>query len=720
MRALYSLTLFLSSGLLFLVQPMVAKMILPRFGGSPAVWTAAMLFFQILLLAGYAYAHFSVKWLGNRVQPIIHLVFLGIAAISLPIALPSLPADAASENGVFPVLWTLLRMVGLPFFVLSAGAPLIQRWFATTQDVAAKDPYFLYSASNLGSMISLLAYPFLVEPRLRLSDQTKLWSYGFWVLLIAMILCASVAIKAHSSPTEAEPASAPITNQTRIRWILLAAIPSSLLLGVTNYLTSNIAPMPLLWILPLSIYLLTFIVAFARRQYVRATTWARILPLVVTPLAVVMILEATEPIALLATMHLIAFTIAALMCHTLLVDSRPNSGRLTEFYLWLSVGGALGGTFNAIVAPTIFSTLAEYPIAIVLACLMRPPKLELKPNLKVDLLFGIGMLAVVAGIAFAAKAAGMPPSQARTALIIGLPAILCFLMVDRPVRFALMLGGTFFASNLMQTSAAGQIVYSGRSFFGVHRVVSLTGDRFHELVHGNTTHGMQDTLNPDEPLTYYTRSGPVGEIFKAYSGPYRKDRIALVGLGVGSCATYGEPGQKVTYYEIDPIVVSVARNPAYFTFLLRAKSDLNIVLGDARLTLAKEFDGSFGFIALDAFSSDAIPVHLLTKEAVEMYKSKLDATGFLAFHISNRYLDLAPIVAKVAQSLGMKAYLDDDAPSTDEFNQGKRPSRWVIVARKPEDVSRLAMAHWSEIEVPDSTPLWTDDYSNILSAFKQD
>lgn len=692
---------------------MVAKMILPRFGGSPAVWTTSMLFFQVLLLLGYLYAHASTKWLGPKRQAIVHIVLLAVAALLTKLVLPT-STNIDSNQG--QVLLVLAIMVGAPFFVLSAGAPLIQRWFGQTADPAAKDPYFLYSASNLGSMIALIAYPFLIEPNFPLGRQGSLWTYAFIGLIALMAVCAFLLQKQKPLETEVSAEDAkPITNQDRVRWLLLAAVPSSLLLGVTNYMSTNIAPMPLLWIVPLALYLLTFIVAFARKQLVKPGTWARILPIAVTPLALAMILEATEPISVLIGMHLIVFVVAALMCHTRLVETRPGSANLTEFYVWLSVGGAVGGLFNAIVAPTVFSSLAEYPIALVAACLLRP--ILQKQNYKFDFIFAIGMFLFTVSIAMIAKQMGMPPSQARTGMIIGLPAILCFLMVDRPARYALMLGGLFLGSNLMQTNSAGVVAYTGRSFFGVHRVVFLDNNRFHELVHGNTTHGMQDMQNPSEPKTYYTRNGPIGEIFESYPG---LPHVAMVGMGVGSCAAYGVEGQRMTYFEIDPIVDEIAKNPKYFTYLRDTKADLDVVLGDARLTLERQ-SGPYNLIVLDAFSSDSIPIHLLTSEAMAMYVSKLTPEGFISVHISNRYLDLEPILAKVAQSLNMTAYVREDAPTDEETSLGKRPSRWMILTRSPDHISKIIdRSFWTESDAHASTPLWTDDYSNILSAFARD
>ncbi len=674
-----------------------------------------MLFFQVLLLAGYAYAHASIKWLGPKRQALIHIGLLILALILCRLALP---ASTGIESNQGQVLFVLLMMVGAPFFALSAGAPLIQRWFSATKDPAAKDPYFLYAASNMGSMIALVAYPFLIEPNFALGQQGKGWTYGFGTLLGLMLICA-ILLQGQRKDEEAEQVEASvITNQQRLQWVLLAAVPSSLLLGVTTYMTTNVAPMPLLWVVPLSLYLVTFIVAFARRQYVKSSLWARILPLIVTPLALVMILEATEPMLVLVSMNLIAFAIAALMCHTRLVETRPSTGQLTEFYVWLSVGGAIGGLFNALVAPTVFSTLAEYPIALVAACLLRPAKDGLRPQLRMDFAFAAGMLLVAIGLAFIARELGMPPSQARTGLVIGLPAILCFLLVDKPIRYGLMVGALFLASNLMQTNSAGVVTHTARSFFGVHRVIETMNGRLHSLVHGNTIHGVQDTLNSGQPKTYYTRSGPIGQVFSAYSGTDRKERVALVGMGVGSCAAYGEPGQKMTYFEIDPVVEQIARDPQYFTFLRDTKSNLDVVLGDARLTLEKANPG-YGLIVLDAFSSDSIPIHLLTKEAIQMYLSKLDADGFLAFHISNRYLDLEPILAKIAESLDLIAFSTEDAPTDEEANFGKTPSRWMVLARSRDHVARLVdKSAWSLAESRLGTPIWTDDYSNILSAFK--
>jgi len=724
-RILFTLTLFLSSGLLFLVQPMVARIILPAFGGSSGVWTASMLFFQALLLLGYAYAHFASRALGARRHALIHVPLMGLALLLLPI--PSQPRSGA-EGQTMPtlaLLGELLRMVGLVFFVVSAGAPLLQRWFATTRDPQAKDPYFLYSASNVGSMAALLAYPLLVEPRLRLSEQTRLWSWAYGALVVAVALCAlatrSGRDEAAAETTEEAQAAPRPAMRERLYWLALAAVPSSLLLGVTNYLSINIAPVPLLWVVPLALYLITFILAFASRPLLSYGVLSRVAPLAITPLAVAIILESSEPLIPLAAVHLTAFFVTAWMCHARLSERRPAAAHLTEFYLWISLGGVIGGFVNAVIAPSVFNTLFEYPLALALAGMLRPRWKEDAPKWnQLDGLFPVGVLAVTAVVAFTVRRIGMPAGTARTLLTIGLPALLCFIAVDRPYRYGLSLLALFVGASVLQVSSDGNVVLRDRSFYGVNRVVfSGPSGRFHRLTHGNTLHGIQDMQNPDRPLTYYHRTGPIGQVFQEFSGAKRKERVALVGLGVGSLAAYGEPGQEYTFFEIDPVVSRIAQDPKYFSYLSRSKAKMDVVLGDARLTLQRQPDGRFGLIVLDAFSSDAIPVHLLTREAVQMYLRKLSPDGVLAFHVSNRYLELAPVLAAIGKDLGLVTMEQTDGPSPDEEAEGKTQSMWVIVARRKADLGGLGKRYWSEAEPLPGVAAWTDDYSNLLSVLRK-
>ena len=724
MRLLYTLTIFLSSALLFLIQPMVAKIILPAFGGSPAVWTTSMVFFQAVLLAGYAYAHFSNAKLGPKRQAVIHIPLMVLAISTLPFATHVVGGATGSRTPLFQVLGALFAMVGAVFFTVSAGAPILQRWFAATDDPDAKDPYFLYSASNLGSMIALLAYPILMEPRFRLSEQTRIWMGGYAALVILMLAAAIVVWtkKTAAQDTEVKVAPVKIENRQRVMWVILGAVPSSLLLGVTAYLTSNIAPIPLLWVVPLALYLLTFILAFARKRITTAATLARVLPLLMTPLAVVVILESSYPLLPLALFHLATFFVAAWMCHSRLSESRPDPTHLTEFYLWMSVGGVVGGLFNAAIAPLIFTTLIEYPIALVIACFLRPPKTPgdatfTSADAVYPLALGFTTFAITAG----AKLLNFPPSQGRTMVAIGLPAIACFLAVDRPKRYALSLAAVFVAAFAMHTSSGGAVVYTARSFFGVHRVLEKgKGYYMHELVHGTTTHGMQNTRQPLEPLTYYTRQGPIGQVFGEFHGPKKKARVAFVGLGVGSVAAYGEPGQEMTFFEIDPVVREIASNPKYFTYLRDSKANVHIVMGDARLTLAQQPDGCFGIIVLDAFSSDAIPIHLLTKDAIRMYFTKMEQGGILAVHISNRFLTLGPVLAAIARDLHLATLHDDDSNvPEDELLQGRTPSDWVIMARDKDNFEGLNKnLSWQNLDDPGTLKAWTDDFSNIIGAFK--
>jgi SAM-dependent methyltransferase len=743
-RTLYTITLFLCSALLFLVEPMVAKMILPTFGGSPAVWNACMVFFQTVLLLGYLYAHLSTKALGARRQAWIHVVVMLVPLLVLPLAIPAW-APHGAKNPILLLLALLAVAVGLPFFVLSAGAPLIQRWFADTNDPDARDPYFLYRASNLGSMVGLLGYPALYERDFTLKQQTLYWSCGYFALVL-LVACAVAFLWRSPKPQEEkpkpkdEPADA-ISWPLRLKWIALAAVPSSLLLGVTTYLTTNLTPVPLLWVVPLALYLLTFVIAFSKKPWLSGSMLARILPLIVAPMTIAVILEASDFFVLLACMHLLMFFIAALMCHTLLAESRPHPKHLTEFYLWLSVGGMLGGVFNALIAPVVFKTVAEYPIAIVLACFLRPKAEKVKGTPMWDYLYpaliGIGTAAVVAFCYWD----GIGPSQKRTLATIGVPAILAFVAVDRPVRFGLTIAAVFFVANVMHVSSGGEVVLTERSFFGVDRVLQYrpvsqeevdgrTVNRVYirrEFVHGTTLHGTQN-FKTDQlrhtPLTYYYPTGPIGRLFKAYSGPYKKSDVALVGLGTGSLAAYGEPGQRLTFFEIDPVVQYIARDSGLFTYLADSRAQVRIVLGDARLELAREPARRYGMIVLDAFSSDSIPVHLLTREALQMYLSKLTDDGLIVFHTSNRYLDLHGVLSNLAASEGLCCMYADDSDSETwaqgEKADGKTASNWLLMARTKDACSRVASdGMWQPLSPDPSAPTWTDDYSNVLSVFRQ-
>ncbi len=727
-RIVYSIAIFIGSALLFLIQPMAAKLLLPTFGGSPAVWTSAMLFFQVALLGGYAYAHYSNRLLDPTRQRFLHLLLLVVAVFTLPFAV-KVPENATTGYPPLLVFLMLATTVGLSYFTISAGSPTLQRWFATTADPAAKDPYFLYAISNVGSMVGLFAYPFYIERHFKLGEQANLFRLGFIVMMGAMLV-AGVFVR-HQAQEESAPAEK-LDRKRMLRWILIAAAPSSLLLGVTNTISSNIAPIPLIWVVPLAAYLLSFIFAFASKRLVTASQLARILPLLVTPLAFTICIEASEPLVPLASLHIIVFLVAAWFCHALLSEDRPDAANLTQFYLCLSIGGAMGGFFNSIIAAMIFPTFFEYPLMLCLILLFRPPTKEFGKQLPMTAILMIASLAWMGAVRY--LGADLQPNL-RSGIALGVPLVAVFALVERTKVYAFGMLGLFFGSIALGIASTGKVLTTHRSFFGVHRVVD--GQGYRQLMHGNTIHGRQslDSAKKDLPLTYYYPTGPVGSIFNSPDFMQNVHRVGLVGLGVGSLAVYGRPDQEFTYFEIDPTVLYLARDSGLFSFLKQSKARMNYVLGDARLTLAKQPDGNYGFLVLDAFSSDAIPTHLLTAEAIQMYASKLAPGGIIALHVSNRYLELAPVVALTARSAGLETFSNIDDGTSDEKADGKTQSHWLLLTKNRSVLQLLANGNlvghpemargkirpgidWNEIDIPANVKPWTDDYVDVLGAFK--
>ena len=731
---LFSATLFLSAVLSFGIQPMIGKMVLPLLGGVPAVWNTCMVFFQSTLLLGYAYAHWSTRWIGSRYHALAHLGLMLLPAVVLPITISqrmigSLPTDA---NPIPWLLGFLALTAGLPLLVVSATAPLLQKWFASTTHPEAGNPYFLYAASNAGSLLGLLGYPILIEPRLRLAQQSRFWAVGYGILVV-LVLCCAAAMWRRKAPASGSDKCAshdfegaqPVAWRRRLRWMLLAFVPSSLMLGVTTYITTDVAPIPLLWVLPLGLYLLTFILAFARRPLLAPAWLGRVLCLLTVMLIICMMTEVTQPAWLIVTLHLLMFFAAALICHSELAKDRPPAARLTDFYLCLSVGGVLGGIMNALLAPLIFRRVWEYPLVMLLACAVRPVTSaptahSQQPWRKLLWPLGIGLL--MAGLILSLQSSSGTPAPLSILAIFGIPALLVYRLVKRPTQFALGLTAMLAASSLYATSQ-GRILHLERDFFGVLRVTTDPQGKFHQIVQGNTVHGRQsvDPSRATEPLAYYHRTGPVGQVFEAFNTAPAAPRVAIVGLGAGSLACYAEPGQDWTFYEIDPAVQRVADDPRYFTFLKRSRAGkLNVVLGDARLRLREAPERQYGLLILDAFSSDAIPVHLLTREAMHLYLEKLADGGLIVLHISNRRLDLKPVVANLANDAGLVCFHRDDlAISANESAQGKEASQWVILARAKEDLRSLPSdQRWQPLYARPSFGLWTDDFSDIISLLK--
>jgi hypothetical protein len=736
-----AVALFTSAALLFWVQPMVAKMLLPLLGGSPAVWNTCMVFFQATLLAGYGYAHLLTTRLSLRAQRLAHMTLMLATVAALPIALSSAAAHSDPWNSN-PFLWLirdLFLMVVLPFFTVSSSAPLLQSWFSQTRHRSSHDPYFLYTASNIGSAVGLLAYPSLIEPALHLRDQGRLWT-AVYVLLIALFaLCAALTWTRRGPGSDPSPPPKPapkaaenggareVTWPRRLQWILWAFIPSSLMLGVTTYFTTDIASVPLLWIVPLTLYLLTFTLAFNRRRLIPLPALVRILPISAITLVFVMLAKSDELAWLQITVHLIFFVCAGLAWHTRLADDRPSSWSLTDFYLCISVGGVLGGLFNALLAPMIFSTVVEYPLLIVLACVRWPARAEPALTLRQawpDLPWAAGVGLLTAGLAVIVPGFDLEP-HLRTMIVFGIPVILCYLLSKlrgHGVQFALAIGAVLVGSRFY-TVTRGYTLYTERNFFGSLRVTLDHERTMHELYHGTTVHGMQflDPARQREPLAYFHRSGPCGQAMASFNSRPGLTNVAVIGLGAGTMSCYAETGQHWTYYEIDPAVIRLAQDGRYFTYLrLCTNATINFKVGDARLRLREAASKQFDLLVCDAFGSDAPPLHLLNCEAIQLYLSKLSDHGVLLFHISSRFLDFRPVIANLAAHFNLLALVEsDDVISEELLREGKLPSTWVALGRRAEDLGPLAEdPRWRPLEPSPSVGLWTDDYSNILGIFQ--
>ncbi|HWK97903.1 MAG TPA: fused MFS/spermidine synthase [Pseudolabrys sp.] len=719
--AIYALTLFVSALLLFLIQPMFTKMVLPRLGGAPTVWSIAMVFFQAALLAGYSYAHVLVRRLSPWQGAFVHFCLLACAAATLPIAISSLFAVPPTEGVSIWLIGLFSASIGLPFVALSASAPLLQGWFAGLDHAQARNPYVLYAASNLGSFAALFAYPVVVEPFLTLREQSQIWSTGFAVLAV-LIAVAAVLGQRHQSEALA-PERAVTTASTpwpeRLRWMALAAIPVGLTISVTTYISTDVASAPFLWVIPLALYLLTFVAVFRERPWLPASVVVMLVPFVVAPLSIGLLGGAKHYMFAMVALNLAAFVLLTLLCHAELYRRRPAPAKLTEFYLWMSVGGVAGGLFAALAAPHLFPLTYEYPLLIVVALMAMPGMFvprgrrlarEIVPPL------ALAGVAVVARLVFGVELPASAALPFQIALV-ALAAVMLF-QRNRPTRFAALAVLAFLVTALWQPGL--NRVLTLRSFFGVHQVID-TADGYRLLFNGTTLHGAERIADiassTPEPLTYYSPDGAIGQgIEAARSAQGGLRRVAVVGLGTGSLSCLRRGGERWTFYEIDPAVVQIARNPKLFNFMSSCAPAAPIVLGDARLTLAQSPE-TYDLIVLDAFSSDAIPVHLLTREAIAGYLSRLAPHGALVLHISNRYLELASVVAAIAASEGLvaKGKLDARAPTIPWDYRANAQA--AVLARSPDTLRNLeSVAGWTTLPLETTVAAWTDDYSNIFGA----
>jgi len=716
---------FLSAFLLFLIEPMYGRRLLPLLGGSAEVWNACMFFYQFVLLAGYAYAYLvadKLRWTLRRQ--------IGCQAILLLIPLAlflSGPPDWSPPTGNNPVPWILAYLLvsaGPAFFVLSTTTPILQRWLVMTQSEQIYDPYFLFSASNLGSMIALVGYPIIFERFSTLTDQFRFWTVGFLLFMVVMAFCARTILRrqvALSEDTSSISAVEPPSWKDRIYWITLAFVPSSLMLSVTAYLTTNISPFPLLWIIPLALYLLTLTIVFARKPLLKLQWFFVLQPVVVISLAVIFYFDPIHfNYPLMFSYHLLAFFATAMVCHGQLAQARPNARYLTEFYLLMALGGALGSFFNALIAPWLCNSVQEYPIVLALSLALRPQTMKLAGwrGKLLDIFLAACVLALMTSLRSLVEQNrinfGIDNNQL---FVMGSGAVLASLMCGRPLAMALTvlcILGT--AENYWRRD----YVYKARNFFGVTEVEHI--DKFNFLSNGDILHGCEKIVGPrpHEPLAYYHHGGPIGQFFRVYKDKLAGANVAAVGLGAGCLAAYAQPGQNWTFYEINPQIVRVASDPRSFTYLTDCKAHTNIVIGDGRQGLLKAPSDQYDLIIFDAFSSDAIPIHMLTREAFGLYLSRLRPHGIIAFHISTRSVDLMPILRALSKDQNLSYVMEIEPPVTPEEDaEHKGVSTWAFIARRPFDLAPLKQTP-DYHSVPDgpACSVWTDEYSNMIEVIR--
>jgi len=700
---------FFAAWLVFSVQPMATRMVLPRLGGSAAVWNTSLVFFQLGLLAGYALTHLTTTKLGPRAQVGIHLGLVALAALTLPIDIGDRWAPPASTS---PSLWLIgvfAVTVGVPYLALSAISPLVQRWFSLSDHPRAADPYFLYAASNAGSLLGLLTYPLVVEPLWSLDEQARAWALGYGLFAFAMFtLVVIVRPDRRTAPLPApqeavEESPRDRVWRERLTWIGWAFIPSSLMVGVTTHITTDVASIPLFWVIPLAIYLVTYIVAFGTRHLNVAAVDIAFLAIAATA-AVSFVIDPAIRAALL--LHLALLASAALAFHGRLAAHRPTTSRLTEFFLCTSLGGVLGGAFNALVAPVLFPVVVEYALVLGVAAVLVAKSVPAGRRIR------IGEAFVVATIVALAFTSG---DESFRALSVLLALAVMFGFRPKPI-----IGGVLIAAIAVAGPTSDMLAsrYTDRTFYGPFAVDDLDHGGFRALRHGTTLHGGQwlDPRRAREPVTYYTRTGPVGRFFTAYDEDARLEHVGVIGLGAGGLAAYSTPDRSFTFFEIDPAIADLALDENQFTYLSGAPGPIDVELGDGRLSLERQRD-EFGTIVVDAFTSDAIPVHLLTREAFTTYFDHLDDGGFLVIHFSNKYLDLEPVIGAIADELDLAtAAMYDSASADEQARDHKEASKWVVVTKDAASLAPLLdTPEWDIAGRRDGVEAWTDGYSNLIS-----
>ena len=723
--AAFSAAIFISAALLFVVEPMFTKMVLPRLGGAAAVWSVAMVFFQATLLAGYAYAHLLTRFAPGRGSVLIHLAVLLIACLALPLHLASGWGQPPSRGEAFWLLGLFAASIGLPFFALAANGPLMQAWFVRTDHPSARDPYFLFAASNVGSFLALISYPTVVEPFLRLREQAWLWTVGFYVLILLIAACGVLLLRSANLSQAAATArseTAPPTWRDRLAFVGLAAVPSGLLLAVTLHISTDAAAVPLFWVLPLAIYLLTFVIAFQSRPVVPHSLVVKAFPFVILALAGLMIIDPFSTIIELVVVHLTAFFVIALLCHGELARRRPAPKYLTAFYMRISAGGMIGGIAVGLIAPQVFNWVAEYPLLIALSVLCMPG-LSLPAKGAAQYLL-LGALAVAAALLTILMSSGLKLDNNLITLLIGALFGLTVYFWRAPLAFAAIIAFVLVLGNYQYNDAINNFVV--RNFFGVLAAAETADGRFRILWHGGIGQGAQRIRDRDgnritgrpEMISEFQAGAGIAQTFDAVrakvGGPIS---YAVIGLGTGSLSCQARPEDSAIFYELDPDVIRIARDPALFNFVSECRPNIPIVQGDARLTIANVPDAGYDLIFVDAFIGAAIPVHLLTKEAMAIYLRKLKPNGIVALHVSNYHLELGSVVAGVAHANGAITRLYDGGDVQEDAAEQKWVPIVAAVARKDEDFGALAKSRFWPLLPPDPAQrVWTDDYSNVLGA----
>jgi hypothetical protein len=727
----YTSAIFVSALLLFSVQPLFTKMVLPRLGGSPAVWSVAMVFFQSLLLGGYAYAHYLMQ-LRNRLIPVgVHLALLVVALLTLPLSIAGGFGEPPASGYAFWLLGLFAVSIGLPFFALAANNPLLQAWFVRSGHPAGPDPYFLYASSNIGSFLALLSYPVLLEPMFTLRTQNLIWTCVYGLLIVLIAACGVLLLRSPASAgvdVLAEHSDAPPPPWIlRARWIFLAAVPSGLLIAVTAHISTDVAAAPLLWVLPLSLYLLTWVLVFQSRPLLPHRWMLMAQPLAIAGIIVLLAIGGEQNLLMTLGGNLLCFFVIAMACHGELARTRPAAKYLTGFYVALSFGGMVGGLFAGLVSPFAFSWIAEYPILLALAALCRPPGGDERWPRWSRWYWPFLAIAAVALIAPSWSDGKLMSwlDDSRVWVIGAVGVVSALLALGLNATRWKIFATVVLALVLIRAYPADDgRVDTVRSFFGVHKIVVTPSGQYHVLMHGTTIHGAQKFLNDDgtavtgrpEPISYYHADGGIGQAITAIrerkGGPIR---VAVIGLGAGTLTCAAGPGERWKFFEIDQSMVDTARDPKYFTYIKNCQPDLKPVMGDARLTFAREPDGIYDLIIVDAYSSDAIPIHLATREAMKIYQDKLAPQGVVLMHVSNRHLELASVVVGIAEANDLKSWVYSEDSNRD--NEYIFATEVVVSAREEVDIGKLASSDEWVLTAPDADQrVWTDDYSNVLGA----